>query len=83
MKTLKNQTIYQCDYCKKRLLSKAGARLHENDYCWHPKSPHKVSIKLKQELCPHTKVEMQYSYIPGEAVQEPSHDLCIDCNAIV
>jgi len=79
MKILKNQTIYQCEYCKKRLLSKNGARLHENHYCWQPLSPNQKAIKKKQEECTHENSETIWSYIPGETVKQPDHDLCLDC----
>lgn len=33
MKVLTNQTLYQCDHCGKRLLTKHGAKVHEEQYC--------------------------------------------------
>lgn len=83
MRLLENQTLYQCEFCNKRLLTKKGAELHENDYCWHANSPHQKAIKEKKLKCEHKNTEMQYSYIPGEAVMQPDHELCIDCNTII
>ena len=79
MEILKNQTVYQCSFCKKRLLSRNGAKLHENEYCWHPESPNQQNIRKKQETCSHKNKHTLYSYIPGETVQQPDHDVCIDC----
>ena len=79
MKIIEGQKLYQCSYCNKRLLTKKGCYLHENQYCWHPKSPHQKNIVKKQALCEHKHTETQYRYIPGEAVKEPDYDLCIDC----
>ena len=79
MRTIKNQTIYQCEYCNKRLLSKNGAKLHENSYCKSSKSPHMSSIKEKQENCEHENTETIYGYIPGEAVKQPEYEFCLDC----
>lgn len=38
-----------------------------------------------QERCRHPEhmVEMQYSYIPGEAVMQPDHYACRICNKVV
>jgi len=80
MNILINQTLYQCSYCGKRLLSVKGCKLHENSYCTNPASPHAKAIIEKQETCPHNNVEEVWSYIPGEAVKQPDHDVCIDCN---
>ncbi len=79
MKRLNNQTLWQCEYCGKRLLSKKGADIHENSYCWHPESPHQKGIMEKQRQCEHKNTETIYRYIPGEAVQEPDYEQCIDC----
>ena len=84
MRTLKNQTIYQCDYCGKRLLTKKGARLHEGDYCWHDDSPHKKSIVEKQSKCKHPEKSliMQYRTMPGEShLLEPDYEECFLCGA--
>lgn len=82
MKILKNQTLYQCSYCGKRLLSKSGALLHEDIYCKNEEAPtHKGKLK-KQENCEHKHFETIYTYIPGEAVQEPDHDECYDCGLV-
>lgn len=81
MKEIKNQTIYQCSYCGKRLLSKNGAKIHENTYCKHMDSPAQKSVIEKQNNCAHKNVETEYTYIPGEAVKEPNCDICLDCGA--
>ena len=85
MEILENQTLYQCDYCNKRLLSKKGCVLHENEYCWKEKSPHQKrlanEIARKQRECSHENRDTVYTYIPGEAVQQPDHDECLDCGA--
>lgn len=78
MEILKDQTIYKCSYCGKRLLSRNGCKLHENKYCWHKDSPHKKAIEERKLKCDH-EFEMTYSYIPGEAVQEPHHAECVKC----
>lgn len=63
------------------MLTKKGCYLHENEYCWHPDSPHQKNIIKARLACKHKNVETQYSYIPGEAVKEPAYDLCLDCGA--
>lgn len=79
MITLKGQTIYQCEYCNKRLLSRNGAKIHEEQYCW--KSPI-VKQKRIDEIknCKH-EMDTVWDYIPGEAVKEPQYDHCIKCGA--
>ena len=79
MKILNNQKLYQCSYCGRRFLSKKGAILHEEEYCKNNDSPCVIAIKKKQELCQHKRIETIYRYMPGEAVQEPDYDICIDC----
>lgn len=81
MEILRNRTIYQCSFCKKRLLSRNGCLLHENQYCWHKDSPNQKDILERQAKCPHNRKDTVYSYIPGEAVQQPDHDVCRDCGA--
>lgn len=76
---LTNQTLYQCEYCGKRLLTKRGCILHENDYCWHEDSPHKQRIKAIQNACRHENTDEVWGYIPGEAVMQPEHRRCVDC----
>ena len=77
---LKNQTLFQCSYCNKRLLSRNGCKIHENEYCTNPASPHIEEGIKKQASCTHENVETVWSYIPGEAVKEPNYDVCVDCN---
>lgn len=76
---LKNQTLFQCEYCDKRLLSKLGAKIHEEDYCRN--SP-MVKRKKEDEIrnCNH-EMDTHWNYIPGEAVMEPQYDYCINCGA--
>ena len=83
MKIIKNQTLYQCSYCRRRKLTKRGCIEHENKYCSNELSPHKLSIKKLQAECLHENKDQVWSYIPGEAVQQPDHDVCIECNARV
>ncbi|OAK70066.1 hypothetical protein [Lederbergia galactosidilytica] len=77
MKTLKNQTIYQCEYCNKRLLSKNGARIHEEQYCWNSPIVKQKRIDVIR-ACKH-EWDTVWDYIPGEAVKEPQYDQCIKC----
>jgi hypothetical protein len=79
MEIIKNQTIYQCSFCGKRLLSRNGCKIHEKKYCNRWYSPNKINLRKKQEDCPHNNCETAYSYIPGEAVQEPDYGYCLDC----
>jgi len=79
MEVLHNQTLYKCSYCGQRKLSRGGCQIHEHSYCKNEKSPHMISIKTKQELCPHKNTETAYSCIPGEAVMQPDHEYCLDC----
>lgn len=81
MKKLTNQILWECDYCAKRLLTKKGAKIHENKYCWHEDSPNKIATKHKRLNCEHKNAEMQYTYIHGEAVQEPAGMMCLDCGS--
>ena len=83
MKIIKNQTLYQCSYCHRRKLTKRGCIVHENKYCSDESSPHMMSIKKLQSECLHADLETIWSYIPGEAVQHPDYDVCIECNARV
>ena len=83
MEILKNQTLYKCSYCGARKLTKRGCIQHETLYCSAELSPHKMDIKKWQAKCPHKNIDTVYSYIPGEAVQQPDHDVCIDCGATV
>jgi hypothetical protein len=82
MITLKNQTIYKCEYCGKRLLSKNGAKLHEENYCWASPIP-KQKEREKQENCNHDDIKTSYRYIPGEAVMEPDYNYCVECGKVM
>lgn len=79
MEILKNQTLYKCSYCGKRLLSKKGCVLHENEYCKDWKSPYQQAVKKFQAECEHKNTDEVWDYIPGEAVKEPSYVYCLDC----
>ena len=83
MEILKNQTIYKCSFCGRRLLSRNGCRLHESEYCKAYDSPNNVAFRNKQEECEHGNIDTEWSYIPGEAVKEPHHDFCIDCGKVL
>jgi len=83
MEILGNQILYKCSYCGKRLLTKHGCKLHENKYCGSKSSPNIKTILTKREVCTHENVEEVWSYIPGEAVQQPDHYKCIDCGVIL
>jgi DNA-directed RNA polymerase subunit RPC12/RpoP len=81
MKTLTNQTIYQCEYCGKRLLSKNGAKIHEEDYC------HQSPIRKQKRLdiimnCEH-EWDTVWTPMFGEShLKEPDHDECIKCGVL-
>jgi len=79
MEILKNQTLYKCSFCSRRMLTKKGAEIHENDYCKSDKSPRALAAIEKQNNCEHKNSQTHYSYIPGEAVQQPECDICTDC----
>ncbi|OUB89281.1 hypothetical protein BK784_26995 [Bacillus thuringiensis serovar medellin] len=77
MKVLKNQTLFQCDHCGKRLLTKYGAKIHEEQYCSVVLEQKK---KEKQAKCKHKNIDTHYEYILGEAVMQPAYDYCVDCD---
>ncbi|ASN70202.1 hypothetical protein 10F3_17 [uncultured Caudovirales phage] len=80
-KVLENQTLYQCEQCGKRLLTKHGAKLHENMYC--PvvlQREAKIEHKKRQESCEHKHMEMSYCPMAGEEhLLEPDYYYCVDC----
>ncbi|MEA0563303.1 hypothetical protein [Lysinibacillus irui] len=80
MKVLENQTLFQCDHCGKRLLTKHGAKIHEEEYC----NSSALLIDKGYEIlinCHHDWKE-RWVPIPGEEhLSEPSHDECIKCGA--
>ena len=80
MKVLTNQTLYQCDHCGKRLLSKNGAKLHEEEYCRVVYERKKLE---KQANCSHEVTDYHYDYIPGEAVMQPEYKYCVDCGKVL
>ena len=80
MKILENQTLYQCEYCRKRLLTKAGANLHENEYCSNDKSPRGQKVKAQQDNCEHKNTETVLVYLDGDSMPVPDYDICTDCN---
>jgi len=75
MVILKNQIIFQCEYCGKRLLSKKGAKIHENKYCKNENSPNRKN-------CKHENTHTQYIIPPGETMQVPDYEICLDCGWI-
>lgn len=78
MKILTNQTLYQCDYCGKRLLTKRGAKLHEEEYCGSSPIVEQKKLDVIRD-CKHQMREV-YMTMPGEPhLQQPSHDECINC----
>lgn len=80
MKILTNQTIYQCEYCGKRLLSKNGAKIHESTYCTDENSPNQIAILEKQQKCKHENTYYRYCVMDGEDyVMEPDYEVCADC----
>ncbi|MCY8729439.1 MULTISPECIES: hypothetical protein [Bacillus] len=77
MKVLENQTLYQCEHCGKRLMTKHGARLHERVYCSVVREEEQ---KKRQESCEHKHMEMSYCTMPGEDhLMMPDYEYCIDC----
>ena len=80
MKVLENQTLYQCEFCGKRLLTPHGAKLHEESYCRQSK----MLADKGYEILRNRRHEwrMQYSRIPGEEhLMQPDHEKCIECEA--
>jgi hypothetical protein len=82
MNKIENQTVYICEYCSKRYLSRSGAKKHEELYCENSKSPAQIHIKEKQRVCKHENIETVWRYIAGEAVKEPDYDMCGDCGLV-
>jgi len=80
MKVLENQTLFQCDHCGKRLLTKHGAKIHEEEYC----NSSALLIDKGYEIlinCQHDWIE-RWEPIPGEEhLRQPSHDECTKCGA--
>jgi len=78
LKELTNQTLYQCDYCGKRLLSKNGAKVHEEQYC---RVVLEKKLKEQQANCTHEKTAYSYRVMVGEDyVQEPDYLYCVECD---
>ena len=74
---IKNQTIYKCQYCGKRYLTKQGCKKHEIDYCKSPNAPRVIN-------CKHKEVVTVWIPIVGEENrQEPDYDYCIDCGVVI
>ena len=80
---LKDQTLYKCEYCGKRLLTRGGAQMHEQSYCKNPESPHMIEdaarVARNQANCGHYNKETIWRCIPGEAVKMPYYDVCTGC----
>lgn len=78
MRVLKNQTIYQCEYCGKRLLSKRGAKIHEEEYCRN--SPKVQEKRIREIMSCNHEWDTHWTPIPGEEWRyEPDHSYCIRC----
>lgn len=78
LKTLENQTVYQCEYCNKRFLTKQGAKKHEEQYCY--KSPIPKQKRLEEIMKCNHHWEMDYRRMPGEShLLEPDGEYCIHC----
>ncbi|MCY1093957.1 MULTISPECIES: hypothetical protein [Bacillus] len=76
-KVLKDQTLYQCEECGKRLLTPHGAKLHETKYCSVVRQREK---RKRQESCEHKHMEMSYCPMAGEEhLLEPDYYYCVDC----
>lgn len=70
MKVLTGKTIYQCEHCNKRLLTKKGMKLHESQFC----------RVVKQATCKHENIATSWVSIVGEEHRmEPDYDYCTDC----
>lgn len=81
MRVLTNQTLYQCDHCGKRLLSKNGAKLHEEKYCRIVREQQRAE---QQKNCPHNNISTHWTPIFGEEWRhEPDHDYCVDCGKVM
>jgi len=73
MEILTNQTLYKCSYCGHRMLTKSGAKLHEERYCKNENSP-------RVKNCKHENIETVWSQIRGEEHrEEPDYDVCTEC----
>ena len=76
MKQITNQTIYQCEYCNKRFVTKSGCKRHEKNNCRNENNP-----RIKN--CTHDKIETKYTSMIGEPWNyEPDYDYCVDCGKI-
>lgn len=79
MNVLTDQTLYQCEYCNKRFITKQGAKKHEEDYCYLSPIP-KVKRLKKIRSCNHEWQE-KWRRIPGEDfAMEPDYSYCYKCN---
>lgn len=79
MKIIKNQTIYQCSYCGRRLLTKTGCKLHETQYCQHAESPNQKRLIALRTTCGHSEYSTVYRYMGDGTRQEPDYDVCLNC----
>lgn len=78
LKELTNQTLYQCEYCGKRLLTKYGAILHENEYCRNSEIILKKGLdKIKE--CGHEWITVWSPIYGEEHLKEPDYDVCKKC----
>ena len=78
MKTLVDQTLYQCEYCQKRFITKQGAKRHEETHCYLSPIPKAKKLE-KIKACKHD-FHMQYTPMLGEShLLEPDGEECIKC----
>lgn len=69
-----NQTIYKCEHCGRRYLSRSGVKKHEPECRKNPESPR------NPEVCQHEEVLTSWTPIFGEEHRmEPDYDYCTNC----
>ena len=76
---LTNQTVYKCEHCGRRMLTKQGCEIHEQQYCKSESSPHMQAIRRRQTECKHPNQYETWEYEPGEAIPFPDRMVCPDC----
>lgn len=82
MLVIENQTIYQCEYCLKRIVTKSGAKRHEEKYCPHPASLNQKAIVKRQAECSHLLEARETACMPmpdETHLMQPSHTFCTLC----
>ena len=75
MVILKNQTVYKCEHCGRRFLSRSGIKKHEPECRKNPQSPR------NPENCQHeqTTTVWDESFVGDAYLPEPAYDLCLNC----